>query len=140
VRAVALVLAAVLLALAACGGGGGDPAHAAAWNGPEPGFPEGGSFDVEAFRAHAAAVDEPWDADPEATARAFLDVDDGRTTVDGARVTIVRDSLEDDSVEALRYVVDLERDGDGWTVAAARWEQRCHAGRGHRDFSPELCI
>ena len=38
----------------------------------------------------------------------------------------MRDNLEDDSVRAERYTLELERDGDVWTLVSARRDQRCH--------------
>jgi hypothetical protein len=59
---------------------------------------------------------------------------------DNASVTITREGLADDSVRAVRYVVVLDRNGDGtWRVRSATRLQRCHEGRGHQDFSPQLC-
>jgi hypothetical protein len=59
---------------------------------------------------------------------------------DNASVTITREGLADDSVRAVRYLVVLDRNGDGtWRVRSAKRLQRCHEGRGHQAFSPELC-
>jgi hypothetical protein len=59
---------------------------------------------------------------------------------DEASVTVTRDGLADDSVRAVRYVIVLDRNGDGtWSVRSARRLQRCHLNRGHQDFSPQLC-
>jgi hypothetical protein len=59
---------------------------------------------------------------------------------DEASVTVTRDGLADDSVRAVRYVIVLDRNGDGtWSVRSARQLQRCHLNRGHQDFSPQLC-
>ena len=49
--------------------------------------------------------------------------------------------LLDDSVRSQRYRLELSRREDGtWTIESASWAQRCHEGRGHQDFSPELCL
>jgi hypothetical protein len=57
-----------------------------------------------------------------------------------ASVTVTRNGLADDSVRAIRYVVVLDRRGDGtWRLRSAKRLQRCHQGRGHQDFSPQLC-
>jgi hypothetical protein len=59
---------------------------------------------------------------------------------DEASVTVTREGLADDSIRAVRYVIVLDRNGDGtWTVRSARRLQRCHPNRGHQDFSPQLC-
>jgi len=97
-------------------------------------------LEVETFRQHAEAVDESWERAPTALAREFLQGDEGETSVHGGRVTVLRDGLEDDSIRAERWVLELERDDDRWTLLSARWEQRCHVGRGHQTFSAELCL
>jgi hypothetical protein len=59
---------------------------------------------------------------------------------DQASVTVTRDGLADDSVRAVRYVIELERDDDGtWRLRSAQRLQRCQPQRGHQDFSPQLC-
>ena len=55
-------------------------------------------------------------------------------------MTVLRDGLEDDSVRAERYVLELERDGGIWKLVSARRDQRCQAMRGHQEFSPALCV
>jgi hypothetical protein len=59
---------------------------------------------------------------------------------DQASVTVTRDGLADDSIRAVRYVIALERGGDGtWRLRTAQRLQRCQRDRGHQDFSPQLC-
>jgi hypothetical protein len=59
---------------------------------------------------------------------------------DEASVTVTREGVADDSIRAVRYVILLDRNGAGtWSVRSARRLQRCHEGRGHQDFSPQLC-
>jgi len=56
-------------------------------------------------------------------------------------VTVTKEGLADDSVGALRYVLEFERQASGsWRLRSAAWAQRCQGGRGHQDFTPELCI
>jgi hypothetical protein len=55
------------------------------------------------------------------------------------RVVLTEDGLADDSVQAIRYVLEFRRAGDRWKLESARRTQRCQQGRGHQDFSPELC-
>lgn len=95
---------------------------------------------METFREHADAVDEAWERIPEGVAREFLTIENGATTFDGGTVVVLRDDLQDDSIRAERWVLRVERTGQRWQLASARWEQRCHRGRGHQDFSPELCL
>jgi hypothetical protein len=59
---------------------------------------------------------------------------------DQASVTVTRDGIADDSVRAVRYVIELERGDDGtWRLRSAQRLQRCQPERGHQDFSPQLC-
>jgi hypothetical protein len=59
---------------------------------------------------------------------------------DEASVTVTRAGLADDSVRAVRYVIALERGGDGtWRLRSAQRLQQCQPDRGHQDFSPQLC-
>ncbi len=141
------VLAATICVLLFAGCGGGDDAatpsttqHAIDWEGvPEP-RPRDGVLAVDAFRSYLRAVEAEWEREPEAVVRRYLRIDDGALTVDGTRAILLRDSLEDDSVAAERWVLELERDGENWSLHAARWEQRCHQGRGHQEFGNELCL
>jgi hypothetical protein len=55
-------------------------------------------------------------------------------------VTVVQEGLADDSVEAVRYVLRYDPDGDGWRLVSKARTQRCHQGRGHRDFTSADCV
>jgi len=133
--------------LAGCGGDDGAPA----WDGPERPFAADGTVSVADFNDYADEVDEPWERSPVLLAGEFLRLDRTqafRTSVEAeapgegnetASVTATLQGLEDDSVAAARYVLGLERDGEVWRLASAMWAQRCQAGRGHEDFSTELC-
>lgn len=62
--------------------------------------------------------------------------------VDGLRatVTITHDGFFDDSVKASRVEAVLEwRDG-AWVMASSATTHQCWPGRGHEDFSAELCV
>jgi len=50
------------------------------------------------------------------------------------------DRVLDDSVRAKRYELDFVQVGDKVRLRAARWTQQCWPGRGHQDFSIELCV
>lgn len=136
------VLAATFCAcvLAGCGGDDDSSATPATWEGVAELRPRNGALDVEAFRSYLERVDAEFERKPETLVREYLRIEDGTLTVDGPRTTLLRDSLEDDSVRAERWLLDLAREGDVWTIVAARWEQRCHEQRGHQEFTPELCI
>jgi hypothetical protein len=55
------------------------------------------------------------------------------------RVVLTEDGLPDDSIRAIRYVLDYERTGNRWRLESARRLQRCQPGRGHQRFSPAPC-
>jgi hypothetical protein len=133
-----------LLLLAGCGGGDdGDAAGTttvATWQGVPELRPRSGTLDVEGFRAHTESVEADFETDQEALVREFLRIEDGEVTTAGPRTTLLRNNLEDDSVSAERWLLDLARERDVWVIVAARWEQRCHQNRGHQEFSPELCV
>lgn len=110
------------------------------WDGVAEPRPPGGELEVESFRRYAEAVDEGWERDAGALVREYLRIEGGVLTVEGRQVTLLRDGLEDDSVRAERWVLALSRDGEVWALRSARWEQRCHQGRGHQDFRNGLCL
>jgi ABC-type glycerol-3-phosphate transport system substrate-binding protein len=136
-------------AVAACGGDD-DAAAPATWDGPQRPYPESGVLPVEEFRAYAESVDEDWERAPGELAREFVQPpaatggpESPAVTVSGPadqQVTVTLEGLADDSVAALRYVLELEEHDGHWSLVSARWEQRCQALRGHQDFSPELCV
>ena len=132
----------MLLALVAGCGGGGESAggDAPGWSGPAELRPLDGTLETAEFERYADAADAPWEQDPERLAREFLRLDDGAVSVEGETAVLLRDDLQDDSVRAERWVLELDRDGDEWRLLRASWEQRCHVGRGQQDFRPELCI
>jgi hypothetical protein len=150
-----------VLALAGCGGDGetttvtvattvaaeaGDPPPL-----PSP-LPEDGTLPVDEFNAYTESIDEHWERDAASVVSAFVGAGGTESsrrsfeaTVRGegsaATATLVLDGLLDDSVRALRYDAELRRLGSGaWELVSATWSQRCRAGRGHQDFSPELCL
>ena len=124
------------IGVAACGGTSSGPTT---WEGPPRPFPDDGVLAVDGFNDYVDATEGGWRLDPGQLALEFTQ-SSGRVTVEGDRVTVLRDDLEDDSVRAERYVLELRPDGDEWRLDSARWEQRCHVGRGHQEFSPELCV
>jgi hypothetical protein len=150
-RLIAILALLLATGVAACGGGD-DTAAPTSWDGPQRPYPAGGVLPVEEFQAYAESVDEDWESDPQAVARQYTQLEETGTEpapeeptvslseLDDGRLTVTRDGLADDSVAAERYVLELEQDGDTWSLVSARWEQRCQAMRGHQEFSPELCL
>lgn len=154
-----LVVLLALLAAAGCGGGDGETITVTETVGvrvplppdlPAP-LPESGTLPVDAFNAYTASVDERWERDLGALVGVFVDAGatdaahrsfEATTRGEGsaATATLVLDGLFDDSVRARRYDVELRKLGNGaWELLSASWSQRCRAGRGHQDFSPEPC-
>jgi hypothetical protein len=153
-------LFALLILAAGCAGYGDDddetarepPSTQAAPPVPQPENGTG-SLPVADFNAFLDRTRPAFATSALRTAIEFANVGEGRAAstsveveeaVEGssgeASVTLTRDGLADDSVRAVRYVVILDRRGDGtWRLRSARRLQRCHQGRGHQDFSPQLC-
>ena len=115
-------------------------------------LPEDGTLPVDDFNAYTESVDYPWERSISAVTEAFVEAGAGeavrRTFVstssdeEGTSATATLTlGLLDDSVRSQRYRLQLTRREDGtWTIESASWAQRCHEGRGHQDFSPELCL
>lgn len=57
------------------------------------------------------------------------------------RLVLTVTGLLDDSVGAVRYVIDMTRASDGlFRFERGSYGWRCQPGRGHQDFSTELCV
>jgi hypothetical protein len=147
-RLIAIVVLVLATGVAACGGEE-DTAPPATWNGPQRPYPESGDLPVEDFRAYAESVDADWEREPRALAAEYTQLAETAgapeepavaMAVDGQAVTVTRSRLADDSVADERYVLELDEHDGHWSLASARWEQRCQPMRGHQQFSPELCV
>src|ERR671917_608590 len=133
------VLVATMCALLLAGCGADDPNDEAApttgavltWDGVSELRPRDGVLDVDEFRRYTESVAEGFETDPEALVREYLRVEGGDVSTDERRMTLLRDSLEDDSVRAERWLLDLAQEDGTWSIVAARWQQRCHENRGH---------
>jgi hypothetical protein len=115
-------------------------------------LPTDGALAVDEFNGYTESIVEHWERDLASVVGAFVDAgatdaarrsfestsrDEGST----ATATLVLDGLFDDSVRSRRYDAELRKLGDGsWELLSATWAQRCRAGRGHQDFSPEPCV
>ncbi|MEX2048102.1 MAG: hypothetical protein WEB90_00830 [Gemmatimonadota bacterium] len=141
--------AASLASVVALAGCSGDTEHT--WAGPPDSGPDG-VVAVDDFAEHQRSVEEPWEGSAAMAAAEFLRLDERtavRTSIEGLAsaegtgpetVVVTLDGLLDDSVRAERWTFDFAPDGDGYTLTAAQWAQRCHADRGHQDYTPEPCI
>ncbi|HAX87087.1 MAG TPA: hypothetical protein DCY91_12710 [Cyanobacteria bacterium UBA11370] len=62
-----------------------------------------------------------------------------------AIVTITQTGVADDSVGSIRYRVEFQQHsspngGKQWKMIWAGSQVKCHPGRGHQDWSTELCV
>ena len=148
-RLLAILWLLVATLVAACGGDD-DAAAPATWGGPQRPYPANGVLPVDDFRAYAESLDEEWEQVPEELAREYVrppaetgGPESPTVTVSGLvgqQVTVTLEGLADDSVAAERYVLELDEHDGHWSLVSARWEQRCQEQRGHREFSPALCV
>src|SRR5688500_9599212 len=130
-----LAVLALVLAIGVAACGGANDAGQTTWSGPQRPYPADGVLPVDGFRAYGEERDEEWEHARGALARACLRLDARAqagpevpsTTVsrEGSRVTVTRGGLADDSGRAERYVLELQREGEIWSLVSARWEQRC---------------
>jgi D-alanyl-D-alanine carboxypeptidase/Putative peptidoglycan binding domain len=112
-----------------------------------------GKVNVAPFNDYLETASVPVNRSPCDAARVLLHLDrprqEGETVsvaVDpegaaNATVTVTIEHLADDSVAAVRYVLVFEDSGDDAIgLASGSWSQRCQPGRGHQDFSTDLCV
>lgn len=60
---------------------------------------------------------------------------------DKAVVTVIRSGFMDDSVAGDKFVISLtKQNDDSWLIESARHGHTCWQGRGHQDYSKELCL
>ena len=63
---------------------------------------------------------------------------------DLATVIITQTNLLDDSVSGIRYLVEFAPYGETtqnkWQVVWAGEQFKCRQGRGHQEWSPDLCF
>jgi hypothetical protein len=126
-----------------------------AWSGEEREIvdTDTGALDPAPFNEFLRTAGPPVSTTPCDAAQVLLHLDrprdDGVTVlvvVDPAHaadttVTVTLEHLADDSVGAVRYVLRFERQVDDTIqLTSGAWSQRCQPGRGHDDFSTELCV
>jgi len=54
-------------------------------------------------------------------------------------VTLTHDNLLDDSVRGEKYVMELTKSNNKWTVLSIKKNWKCWDGRGHTDWGIKLC-
>ena len=141
---------AITLSAAALAGCGSDVEVELVWGGP-PDAGTGGVVSTDGFSTYQREVDEDWERSPALAAGVFLRLDERKavhTTIDAVAgpegtgsqsVVVTLDGIPDDSVRAERWTLRFTQEGDVYALNAALREVRCRAGRGHEDFSTELC-
>jgi hypothetical protein len=147
----------LLMLLPGCGyGDDGDDERASPQTQAAPPLPEpdeDGALPVEQFNDFVEEARPAFAVSALRTAIEFAHADQGQAATTSvlasegpegganeASVTVTRDGLADDSVRAVRYVIELERGDNGtWRLRSAQRVQRCQPERGHQDFSPQLC-
>lgn len=55
-------------------------------------------------------------------------------------VTLIHDNLLDDSQKAVKYVMELKKTNDQWTVVSIKTNWKCWPKRGHTDWGTDLCL
>lgn len=142
----------LLAALALAGCGSSDGGEASDWSGP-PRAGANGAVAFSEFNDFLADDGREFAESPIAAVTEFLALDKSsaavvtiRSTSPGevrnfSEVVATLEGLLDDSVRAVRYTVELQRDkSQQWRLRAADWAQRCQAGRGHQDYAPKPCV
>jgi hypothetical protein len=135
-KLVALLVAGALVG-AGCGGSDGKSGSSGSGGGNgERGNVFGGGGDCKgaddalrkAARDHVAGVD----ADS-------ITVDVCRKDDEDALATVTVNGLRDDSVRDVRHELRLIKVGGLWQVTDDQDSRRCQKGRGHQEFSGEIC-
>jgi hypothetical protein len=116
------------------------------WTGPPPAAKDG-SIPIDGFNEWAEANISLDKRGPTYLAKRFVGPENAKgASVDVtnrtgvAAATVTRDNLEDDSVKAIRYELGFGLvTGGKWRLLTAKVEFQCHQGRGHADWSSELC-
>jgi hypothetical protein len=136
------------LVLAGCGS---DVAVELVWGGP-PEPDQGGVVSVDGFAGYQREVDEHWERSASMAAAEFLRLDErkavrttikGKSSAEGAgpqTVVVTLDGLADDSIRAERWTLGFDETDGVYTLTAALREQRCQPGRGHQDFTADVCV
>lgn len=66
-------------------------------------------------------------------------VEVSRPATNKAVVIVTQIGLQDDSVAGIRYRVELAQTGQQWKIVWVGSQVKCQSGRGHQNWSSELC-
>jgi hypothetical protein len=141
-RVAVLVLSVALLGLSGCGGGseaaedgraGYEPMPFAKFNKRIPRVQGLSSSPRDIAQYFLGLREHGYPEEPDLTIEQSIQDDH-------ALIVVLAEGLADDSVRARRYRIELVRGDLGWRISWAGWVQRCHAQRGHQDFTREPCV
>ncbi len=93
-------------------------------------------------------VGSNWVNDPILAAHYFIGGSFGKNQVitvenadTGYNVVVIYDQFSDDSIRGSRYDLKFDDSSDGYLqISSAEKSWRCKDGRGHSDYSNELCL
>lgn len=54
-------------------------------------------------------------------------------------VTLIHENQLDDSLNGMKYIMELQKSNDKWIVVSIKKNWKCWNGRGHTDWGIELC-
>jgi hypothetical protein len=57
-----------------------------------------------------------------------------------AEVVLTVEGLADDSVQGIRYQLEMSSTSEGWILVSVRQQQHCWPGRGHTHWSDQQCV
>ncbi|MFC4040929.1 hypothetical protein ACFO1B_21055 [Dactylosporangium siamense] len=122
------------------------------WTGKVDVTRETGALAAPGFNALIDAEKPNWAQSPDGTVTELLNLGRGfdgpvdiyllREGADGKNpvLTVTLTKLGDDSIRAIRYRIALRRGDDGrFRFVEGKRTQRCQNGRGHQDFSTDIC-
>lgn len=56
-----------------------------------------------------------------------------------AIISLTHNGLADDSVQAIRYKIEVRKQGNNWQIVWVGSQRKCHKGRGHQNWSANRC-
>ncbi|HEY9704702.1 MAG TPA: hypothetical protein V6C58_19830 [Allocoleopsis sp.] len=56
-----------------------------------------------------------------------------------AIITLTHNGLADDSVQGMKYKIEVRKKGNNWQIVWVGNQVKCHKGRGHQNWSSNRC-